>query len=306
MSSADEVLSELDDGVLIVSLNRPERRNALGTRAIDALCALIDEADARDEVRAVVLTGVGRAFCAGGDISGGPETFAPPASSAAGPTTKRDRGGVLALRIFACLKPFVAAVNGDAVGLGATMLLPMDARIAASGARFGFPFVRRGIVPESASTWFLPRLVGIGRALNWTLSGRVFPAEEALEAGLVDRVVDDDRVLAAAIGVARDLSEGSSGPAVAATRQLMWHGLTLAHPMAAHRAESAAIRHLGGGADAREGIASFLEKRPAEFAAGTGEGVAPLRGWWREPPYEAALVPGERGLHLEPFYREQK
>lgn len=284
MSSPGTILTETDGNVLVVTLNRPERRNALDPETIRSLSAVLDEADARDDIRAIVVTGAGSSFCVGGDISGGGDTFVRSGDSNA-PLPRRDAGGVLSLRLFRSLKPVVGAINGDAVGLGSSMLLPMDARIAVPQARFGFPFVRRGIVPESASTWFLPRLVGIASALDWTLSGRIFAADEAHEHRLIDAIVAPDALLESALARARTLSSHSSGPAVAATRQLLWQGLTLSHPMDAHRAESAAIRHLGAGADAREGITAFLEKRPAEFTAGTHEGVASLLPWWREPSY---------------------
>lgn len=283
--SADRVSAvrtSMDNGVLTVCLNRPERRNALDPAAVRDICAALDEADARDEVRAVVFTGAGRAYSVGADLSGGEKTF----TSRTTGRRDRDWGGVLALRLFGCTKPVVAAVNGDAVGLGATMLLPMDLRLAATTARFGFVFTRRGIVPEACSSWFLPRVVGIATALRWTMSGEVFGVEEAYRAGLIHRISEPDDLLAEAHSAALSLVAHAAPVSVAATRQMMWRGLTMAHPMEAHRMESALIRARGASADAREGITAFLQRREPDFPGRPSRDLEPLRAWWADPPFD--------------------
>ena len=284
------VATATEDGVLTLWLDRPERRNALDPGAVEEVCAVLDEVDARDDVRAVVVTGAGKSFSVGADLSGGGATFGPNAEPRRRGRGPRDWGGVLALRLFACTKPVVAAVNGDAVGLGATMLLPMDLRLAASDARFGFVFARRGIAPEACSTWFLPRVVGIATALRWTLGGEVFGAEEAASAGLVHRVVQPEALLDEARAAARSLVARSAPVSVAATRQMMWRGLTMAHPMEAHRMESAVVRALGASPDAREGVLSFLERRDAAFAGRPSSDLDPFRHWWADPPFDPSEV----------------
>jgi enoyl-CoA hydratase/carnithine racemase len=289
--TTSSVATATEDGVLTVWLNRPERRNALDPRAVEELCGAIDEADSRDDVRALVVTGAGKSFSVGADLSGGGGSFGPDAPAPGRDRGPRDWGGVLALRLFACTKPVVAAVNGDAVGLGATMLLPMDLRLAASDARFGFVFARRGIAPEACSTWFLPRVVGIATALRWTLGGEVFGVEEAASAGLVHRVVEPDTLLEKARAAARSLVARSAPVSVAATRQMMWHGLTMTHPMEAHRMESAVVRALGAAPDAREGVLSFLERRDAVFAGHPSSDLDPFLHWWADPPFETSEEP---------------
>ncbi len=279
------------DGVAVVTFNRPEQLNTIGRSTVLDLCALLDELEADVQVRAMVFTGVGRAFSAGADLSGGAETFRDRRDGAGAPEDDletRDFGGILALRLFRCEKPLVAAINGDAVGLGATVTLPMDLRIGSEGARFGFVFTRRGIVPEACSSWFLPRVVGVNRALEWTLSGRLVGAAEALEAGLVRELVTPEDVLAVAVERARDLVAAGAPVSVAATRRMMWNGLTQAHPMDAHRVESDLIRALGAGPDAAEGISAFLAKRPATFSADVGAGMRRFRKWWPTPEFRRA------------------
>ncbi len=293
----ETILTELSENIFTITINRPEKLNALNTTMIRELVAAFDVADADDAVRAIIVTGAGRAFCAGADLSRGGATFdraarpdRPPVPN--GPDGKpdlshdsaRDGGGRITLRIFHCRKPVIAAVNGPALGIGATMLLPMDARIASEEARFGFVFSQRGIVPEAASSWFLPRLVGIAQALDWCYSGRVFPAAEALAGGLVSRVVPPEELLPAARALARSYTESTAPVSVALIRQMMWRMLGASHPMEAHRIDSKAIFHRGRGADVKEGIMSFLEKRPARFTD-TVSADLPDLPWEPEPGY---------------------
>ena len=274
----ETILTDISENIFTITINRPDKLNALNTQMIHDLIAAFDEADADDAVRAIIVTGAGRAFCAGADLSTGAKTFDRAARPDRpqvpdGPDGKpdlshenaRDGGGRITLRIFNCRKPVIAAVNGPAVGIGVTMQLPMDVRIASTDARFGFVFSQRGIVPEAASSWFLPRIVGIAQALDWCYSGRVFGADEALKGGLVSRVVAPGELIETARTIARGYAEKTSAVSVAVIRQMMWRMLGAAHPMEAHRIDSRAMFHRGRGADVKEGIASFLEKRPARF-----------------------------------------
>jgi enoyl-CoA hydratase/carnithine racemase len=288
------VRTETADGVLTLWLNRPARRNAVHPGVIEEICAVLDEVDADDDVRALVLTGAGGSFCVGADPSDGGSTFGPDSAAARRRHDPRDWGGVLALRLFACTKPVVAAVNGDAVGLGATMLLPMDRRLAAPAARFGFVFTRRGIAPEACSSWFLPRVVGIGTALRWTMSGALIGVEEALREGLVHRVIEPEALLSAAQDEARALGAVGAPVSVAVTRQMMWRGLTMAHPMEAHRMESAVVRALGASPDAREGVLSFLERREPQYTGRPSADLDPFRRWWSDPPFSPSQTGGEQ------------
>jgi enoyl-CoA hydratase/carnithine racemase len=294
-----EVIScSLADHVLTITLNRPDKLNAFNVPMRDELIRAFDQADADDAVRAVIVTGAGRAFCAGADLSAGGKTFdyaARPdrgAIKGAGEAgfdwsdeSVRDGGGRVTLRIFNCTKPVIAAINGPAVGIGATMLLPMDVRLAAEGARFGFVFARRGITPEACSSWFLPRVVGISQALEWTMTGRLFDAAEALHGGLVKQVLPPERLLPAAQALAREIAENAAPVSVALTRQMMWRMLGAAHPMEAHRIDSRAIFSRGASADAKEGVSAFLEKRPAQFANRVSSDMPPWYPWWEEPGY---------------------
>lgn len=288
--------------VLTITLNRPERLNAFNREMMEELIRAFDQADADDQVRAVIVTGAGRAFCAGADLSEGAKTFdyaaraghRPGAAAAVADDglvdwsheAVRDGGGRVSLRIFGSLKPVIAAINGPAVGIGATMLLPMDVRLASESARMGFVFTRRGIVPEACSSWFLPRLVGVSRALEWTLSGRVFAASEALEGGLVRAVLPPEQLLPAARALAREIAEHAAPVSAALTRQMMWRMLGEAHPMMAHRVDSRAIFARGRSADAREGVTAFLEKRPAHFTDRVSDAMPPWFPWWQDPRYE--------------------
>jgi enoyl-CoA hydratase/carnithine racemase len=264
----EQILYDLDDGVVTLTLNRPDKLNAYTRVMMNEMLDALDRADADDDVRAVIVTGAGRGFCAGADLSG--EHGRPFGGQLdddveRGDERMRDSGGRLSLRIHQSLKPLIAAVNGPAVGIGATMTLPMDIRLIADGARMGFVFARRGIVPEAASTWFLPRLVGPGKALEWMLSGRLIAADEALAGGLVHAVHTADDLLPAARAIAREIADNTSAVSVALIRQMIWSLLGADHPMEAHRLESWGIHAMGRAPDAQEGVASFFEKRPPRF-----------------------------------------
>lgn len=278
-------------GTATITLHRPDRLNAFTTTMARELVAAVDATDADESVRVVVLTGAGRGFCAGADLGRGERSFdADDAARAAErgdlgtvDGVPRDAGGVVSLRIAASLKPVIVAVNGPAVGIGATMTLPADIRIAAASARFGFVFARRGLVPEAASSWFLPRVVGISQAMEWVATGRVFDAPEAFSGGLVSRVVPDDELLATAYGLAEEIGRNTSAVSVTLSRRLLWSMLGASSPWEAHRLDSAAIRDLGRGADAREGVASFLEKRPPRYPGRVGDHLDVVPGWPERP-----------------------
>jgi enoyl-CoA hydratase/carnithine racemase len=283
----EQILVDARDGILTVTLNRPEKLNAFTPRMRDELIAAFDRADADDEVRAVVVTGAGRAFCAGADLSLGADTFDyPRREGLSDPGRHRDGGGRLALRIYESRKPVIAAVNGPAVGIGATMTLPMDLRLAAIHAGFGFVFTRRGIVPEACSSWFLPRLVGVGTALEWVLSGRTVWAEEALRRGLVRSLHAPADLLPEALALAREIAENAAPVSVTLARHLLWRMLGADHPMAAHRIESRAMFTLGQGPDAKEGVRAFLEKRPPRFAGRPSRDMPDFFPWWPERTFE--------------------
>jgi enoyl-CoA hydratase/carnithine racemase len=291
--ASDAVLCDVADSVMTITLNRPEKLNAFTPAMRDGLIAAIDRADADDAVRVVIVTGAGRGFCAGADLSEGGGRFDVNKRLGAGDAGEidygreeiRDSGGRLALRIFASLKLVIGAVNGAAVGVGATMLLPMDIRLASTAARFGFPFVRRGIVPEACSTWFLPRAVGMQRAMEWVATGRVFPAEEALAAGLVRSLHPPDELLPAARAIAQEVVREAAPVSVALSRQLMWRMLGADHPMEAHRQESRLLVDRGRSADVKEGVGSFLEKRPPNFTGRIATDMPPTYPWWSEPTF---------------------
>jgi enoyl-CoA hydratase/carnithine racemase len=285
----EQILTELKDGALTITLNRPERLNAWTETMGRELMAAFDRADADDEVRAVIVTGAGRGFCAGADLATGGETFdhrKRGRTTGADDEVPRDGGGRFVLRVFECTKPVIAAINGPAVGVGATMTLPMDVRVAADDARIGFVFARRGIVPEACSSWFLPRLVGISRAMEWVATGRVFGAGEALDAGLVRSLHPGDQLLDAARALTREITENTAPVSVALARRLMWTMLGAEHPMLAHRADSRAMFARGQSADAREGIAAFLEKRPAQFPDRVSDGLPDVLPGWTAPEFQ--------------------
>jgi enoyl-CoA hydratase/carnithine racemase len=278
-----DIRYEIADHVLTITLNRPDRLNAFTPTMGRELIEAFDRADADDDVRAIIVTGEGRGFCAGADLIGGGETF-DWRDRQEGDGVPRDTGGVVALRIFDSLKPVIAAINGPAVGVGITMTLPMDIRLAAEGAKIGFVFARRGIVPEACSSWFLPRVVGISQAMEWVATGRVFTAEEALAGGLVRSVHPAGEVLGAARALAAEIAE-SAPVSVALSRRLLWTMLGAEHPMEAHRADSRAMFARGQSDDAREGVTSFLEKRDAEFTDKVSAGLPEVFEGREEPVF---------------------
>jgi enoyl-CoA hydratase/carnithine racemase len=282
-----QIRFDVDEHIATITLDRPDKLNAFTGTMRHELVAAFDAADADDDVRAVVVTGAGRAFCAGADLSSGGETFARGGSEVqtdAG--VPRDGGGMVALRIFESTKPVIGAINGAAVGVGVTMTLPMDLRLASTAARFGFVFARRGIVPEAASSWFLPRVVGISQALEWSFSGRLFEADEALAGGLIRSIHEPDDLLPAAREIAADIANHSAPVSVALTRRMMWRMLGADHPMAAHRADSRAILLRGRSDDTREGVTSFLEKRLPSFSDRVGDGLPDVFPDWVDPSFE--------------------
>jgi enoyl-CoA hydratase/carnithine racemase len=281
----EQIIEDLEDGILTITLNRPDRLNAWTETMARELVSAFDGADADDDVRVVIVTGAGRAFCAGADLERGGETFDWRARET-NEAVPRDNGGRFTLRVFQSAKPVIAAVNGPAVGVGATMTLPMDIRLAAEDARFGFVFARRGIVPEAASSWFLPRVVGISQALEWVTTGRVFSAEEALAGRLVRSLHPREELLDAARILAREIADNAAPVSVALARQMMWRMLGAEHPMLAHRVDSRAMFLRGQSADVVEGVTSFLEKRPARFSDRVSDGLPDVFTGWDEPEFE--------------------
>src|SRR5215468_9709255 len=272
----ETILYDVSEQILTITLNRPDKLNAFNATMQKEMIDAFDRADKDDDIRAIIVTGAGRGFCAGADLSSGADTFDRDARR--GPVKRnadgkvdysdpnvRDGGGQMTLRIFKCLKPVIAAVNGPAVGIGVTMQLAMDIRIASEAARFGFVFSQRGIVPEAASSWFLPRIVGISQALEWCYTGRVFSAQEALAGRLVSKVVPPDQLLPTARALGREIADNTASVAVALSRQMMWKMLGADHPMEAHKVESRGIFMRGKSADVREGVTAFLEKRRPHF-----------------------------------------
>lgn len=278
----------VEDGVAIATFNRPEKMNTFTSAMMYDLLHLFDVTDADDDVRAVIVTGSGRAFCAGADLDSGGDTFdfdrhAGRKNQIAG--VHRDGGGQVTLRIYDSLKPVISAVNGAAVGVGATMQLAMDIRLASTAARFGFVFARRGITPEACSSWFLPRLVGMQTALEWVYTGRVFGADEALSRGLVRSLHAPDDLMPAARALAREIADNTAPVSVALARQMMWRLHTADHPMEAHRVDSRAIVSRGKTDDVTEGVTAFLEKRPATFPAKVSTDMPDFYPWWPDPRF---------------------
>ena len=280
----EEIRYEVADGIATLTLHRPDKLNAFTVRMMREVIDAFDRSDADDAVRVVIVTGAGRAFCAGADLAAGSSTF--DYSGQGAPKEFRDGGGLVSLRIFESKKPVIAAVNGPAVGVGVTMTLPMDIRLASSTARFGFVFARRGIVPEAASSWFLPRLVGISQAVEWCYTGRLFPAEEALAGRLVSRVVPPEALLDTARALAREIADNTSAVSVTLTRHLMWRMLGADHPMEAHKVDSKAINAMGRSADAAEGVMAFLEKRAPHFGMKPSADMPACFPWWPERKFE--------------------
>ena len=290
--SFETLLYSVDDGIATITLNRPDRLNAFNTQMRDELIAVFDETDADDAVRAVIVTGAGRAFCAGADLSSGGKTF-DYASRGESARDKykvgdvyRDGGGLTTLRMFKSLKPVIGAINGAAVGIGMTMQLPMDMRLASTDARFGFVFARRGITPEAASSWFLGKLVGMQTALEWCMTGRISNAQEALDRGLVRSLHAPADLLPAARALAREIADNTAPVSIALTRQMLWHMAGQPHPMMAHRVDSRAIQARGQSADAREGVSSFLDKRRPSYPNKVSTDMPAFFPWWDEPAFE--------------------
>jgi enoyl-CoA hydratase/carnithine racemase len=283
----ETLLYAADEGIATVTLNRPEKLNAFTAKMMAEMIAVFDLTDADDDVRAVIVTGAGRAFCAGADLSAGAATFDhrtsgdPIRMAALVGGVQRDGGGRLTLRIYDSLKPVIAAVNGPAVGVGVTMQLAMDIRMASTEARFGFVFARRGITLEAASSWFLPRLVGMQTALEWCYTGRVFPAQEAFDKGLVRSLHAPADLLAAARALAREIADNTAPVSIALTRQMLWRMVGADQPMEAHRADSRAIQARGASADAAEGVTSFLEKRTPHYPNRVSSEVPDIWPHWK-------------------------
>jgi len=283
----ETLLYELDEGVLTITFNRPDKLNAFNGTMRNEIIDALDHADADDNVRAIIFTGAGRAYCAGADLSGGGSTFDRDVNADGGVVNDvhRDGGGLVSLRLFECLKPTIAAVNGAAVGVGVTAMLPMDIRIASDKARFGFVFSRRGIVPEACSSWFLPRVVGISRAAEWCFSGKVFDAAEALDGGLVRSVVSPDELMPTVREIALDIAQNTSAVSVSLTRHMLWRMLGADHPMEAHKIDSRGIQYMGASADAKEGVESFLEKRDPAYSLKTSTDMPDYFPWWEDPKF---------------------
>ena len=288
------VLFEKKDGIAKITLNRPDRLNAVTPELSARLKENIDDACKDDEIKVIVITGAGRGFCAGADLGAGADTFNRDVRDnkdqrpIKGKNLEwlRDGGGRTTLAIYECPKPIIAAINGPAVGVGVTMTLPMDIRLASDKARFGLVFARRGLVPEAASSWFLPRIVGISKALEWTYSGKVFSPEEALSGGLIRSVHSSEELLEEAYKISNEIIENTSAVSVALTRQMLWKMLGADHPMEAHKVDSREIYELGKGADAKEGVNSFLEKRTPEFPNKVSEDMPEFFPWWEDRKFE--------------------
>ncbi|HSR13398.1 MAG TPA: crotonase/enoyl-CoA hydratase family protein [Thermodesulfobacteriota bacterium] len=283
MANYEHLQCRIEDRIMTMVLNRPDRLNAVNAKMLKEMIQAFEEADRDDEVRVIIVTGAGKAFCAGADLGPREDTWAYHSEKM---EDHRDGGGTVTLKIFEMKKPVIAAINGPAAGFGITMTLPMDIRIAADTAKMGFVFARRGIVPDACCTWFLPRIVGISRAAEWTLTGRIFPASEALENGLVSRVVPSDQLLDTAKKIAREIAENTSAVSVALTRQLLWRMLGADHPMEAHRIDSKCIYYLGKSDESTEGVLSFLERRPPKFTMKPSSDMPVFYPWWEEKPFE--------------------
>ena len=290
MTEYTQIRYEVGEGIATLTLDRPAKMNAFTNVMMDEMIDAFDCSDADDAVRAVIVTGAGtRAFCAGADLTpdDGRAVFssAEPVSDLSDPAV-RDGGGKLTLRIFRSKKPVIGAINGAAVGVGVTMQLPMDIRLASTTARFGLVFARRGIVPEAASSWFLPRIVGLPQALEWCMTGRVFDAEEALKGGLVRSLHEPGDLMDAALGLAREIADNTSAVSIAMTRAMLWRLSATEHPMMAHRIDSRSIYRLSKGKDAAEGVQSFLEKRAPVYSGKVSADMPDFYPWWNEPGYE--------------------
>lgn len=281
-----DIAYDVSEGIATITLHRPDKMNAFTGRMMHEIIAALDMTDADDAVKVVIFTGSGRAYCAGADLSSGGDTFAKGGSDV---QTKqgvpRDGGGLVSLRIFESLKPVIGAINGAAVGVGVTMTLPMDIRLASDSAKFGFVFAKRGIVPEACSSYFLPRIVGIQKATEWVFTGRVFSAAEALDGGLVRSVHSADELLPAARELAREIADNTAPVSVALSRRMLWRMLGASHPMEAHRADSRGIMERGRSADSKEGVVSFLEKRAAVYPDRVSGGLPDIFPGWEDPEF---------------------
>jgi enoyl-CoA hydratase/carnithine racemase len=281
-----DISFDVSDGIATITLNRADKMNAFTGRMMQELISAFDVTDADDDVKSVIVTGAGRAFCAGADLSTGGETFAKGGSDVkTAQGIPRDGGGLVSLRIFNSLKPVIGAINGAAVGVGVTMTLPMDIRLASESAKFGFVFAKRGIVPEACSSYFLPRLVGIQQATEWVYTGRLFGAQDALDAGLVRSVHAPDDLLPAARALAEEIAANTAPVSIALSRQMLWRMLGASHPMEAHRVDSRGIKERGKSADSKEGVVSFLEKRPAHYPDRVSDGIPNIFPNWQDPEF---------------------
>ena len=278
--SYSTILYEVEDSILTITLNRPEALNAFNNEMLFELIDACDKADADDNVKAIIITGAGRGFCAGADLSGGGNAFDYDSREDKENGLSRDGGGRLTLRLYELNKPIIAAINGPAVGVGVTMTLPMDIRLASTNAKFGFVFARRGIVPEACSSYFLPRVVGISKALEWCYSGKVFPASEAMGGGLLRSLHEPEDLLVEARKIAAEIADNTSAVSITLVRHMMWKMLGADHPMEAHKIDSRGIYHRGKSPDSKEGVVSFLEKRPADFPGKVSTDMPEFFPWW--------------------------
>ena len=286
MKNLETVRTEFRENSLIIYLSREERMNAFTLTMQQEIVKVLDDAEENDDIKAIIFTGDGKAYCAGADLSSGGDTFDNRKGREKTNDVVRDSGGLLTLRLFKCKKPLIAAVNGAAVGIGATMLLPMDTRICSDQARFGFVFAKRGIVPEAASSWFLPRLIGINKALELCYTGKVISAEEAKEIRLVSEILNQDKLIDRALEIAKEFTAESSQISIALTRQMMWRMLGADDPMEAHKIDSRAVFELGQSGEAIEGVNSFLEKRPPSFPGKVSKDMPSFFPWWEEKEFE--------------------
>jgi enoyl-CoA hydratase/carnithine racemase len=293
--SQQAVTYQCEDGIAIITLNREDKLNAFNLKMADQIIAHLDETDQDDAVKAVIFTGAGRAFCAGADLSGGGDTFS---KASGGNDAKgadgsidysaesvRDIGGLVTLRIFDSKKPVIAAINGAAVGVGITMTLAMDIRLGSEHTKAGFIFAKRGIVPEAASSYFLPRIVGISKALEWCYSGKILKPTELHDAGLLNEIVPHEQLLARAKEIAQQFIQDCAPVSISLTRQMLWRGLGMSHPMEAHRVDSRAAAWRARSADIKEGVESFLEKRAPKFTDRVSRDMPDFYPWWDDEKY---------------------
>jgi len=286
MKDFESLKTSIANKILTVSFNRPDKMNTFSGQMLRDILDVLDEAEKDDDIRAVIFTGSGKAFCAGADLSSGEDTFDMSGKDESNEKVKRDTGGVLTLRLFDFKKPLIAAINGAAVGVGVTMTLPMDVRICSDKAKFGFVFAKRGIVPEACSSWFLPKIVGISNALQWCLSGRIFLPQEALEKGLINEITSEDNLLKRAEEIAADFVNATSSLSVTLIRQMLWKMLGADHPMEAHKIDSRGVYSLGKTGEAGEGVMSFLEKREPNFPGKVSKDLPDFYPWWEEKEFK--------------------